>query len=378
MVTERRKTRWLALALAVGATQPACTGLDSLEQDEPDGGTASPECTHATVLPRPNVTANPEGPIEFVVAASAYDHGDFDTQTGTERFRSMGYDLDGICTGAGVAPSCIKQSWVTFDERDGPGGRDNTMGGVLYQAAADGGTNSSQSGNSSIDAGTITLVIRARGYNGTSVDPEVEVAVFGATMNKGGTLPNLTPKWLGEDEWAAFGQWVDRDPMGNPSVDHPLYVDSRAYVNNWVLVAQFDRYLVPLYDLSQVKLSARILKEEERWRLVEGMIGGRMKTDEILWASDYLIDSETGAPLCTNSPSYPRLKANVCGTSDISFTGPDDGTMPCDGTSWGWAFETKPARLKGVYLAEKPRICPVEISALNDNCASLGETLTAP
>jgi hypothetical protein len=359
-------------ALGVAVVQPACTSLDGLTRRSSDGGGESTECAHATVVPPPNVTADVGGSIDFVVAASAYDIGDVDTEAGARRYRSMGYDLDGKCTGLGDGPSCIKPSWVTFDERDGPQGQDNIMGALLYRAA-DGGTNSTQSANSSIDAGRSTLVIRVRGYNGTSVDPEVEVAVYGATMNSGGAVPDVRPQWLGEDEWAALGQWVDRDPTGELNVDYPKYVDAGAYVNNWRLVAQFDRYRIPLYVLSQVKLSARMLWQDERWHLVEGSLGGRMKTDEVLWASDLLQDPETGGPLCTNSPSYATTKQTLCGTSDISYTGPDDGTMPCDATSWGWAFETKPARLKGVFVqGELPRICPPETSSFNDSCSTLG------
>jgi hypothetical protein len=332
----------------------------------------SAACEHATTVARPNVTASAAGAIDFVVAARAYDMGDVDTESGTQRFRSMGYDLDGKCTGRGDGPSCVKPGWAIFDERDGPQGQDNTMGALLHQAA-DGGTDSTRSGNSSIDAGTITLIIRVRGYNGTSVDPEVDVAVYAATMNSGGAMPNVRPKWLGEDEWAAYGQWVEQDPTGELNVDYPKYFDGKAYVNNWRLVAQFDRYRIPIYVLSQVKLSARILLEDERWHLVEGMAAGRMKTDEVLWASDLLQDPETGSPLCTNSPGYAATRQTVCGTSDISYTGPDDGTMPCDGTSWGWGFETMPARLKGVFVQDIPRICPAAASPFNDSCSSLGD-----
>jgi hypothetical protein len=248
------------------------------------------------------------------------------------------------------------------------------MGALLYQIAADGGARTSESGTSSIEAGTITTIIRVRGYNGTSVDPEVEVAAFGASMNRGAPEREIRPKWLGEDEWEASGQWVDRDSTGKPSVEHPKSIDRNAYVNNWILVANFDRYQAPVYHLAQLKLSARIHFEDERWHLVEGMTGGRTKTDEVLWSLEWLKDPETKGPLCTNAPSYADTKQAVCATIDISSSGPDDGTMPCDATSWGWRFEALPARLTGAFEAEFPRICPPATSPWNDSCSTLGAT----
>jgi hypothetical protein len=360
----------LALALGVATAQLACTSLDDLKRREPDGG--NQECGHARVAGPPNVAADLGGSIEFVVATRTFDHGEFDTDAGKERFRSIGYDLDEKCTGQGEGPSCFKPTWVTSDGRDGPDGRDNAIGALLY-ASADGGSSGTQSASSAAEAGTISAVIRVRGYNGTSLDSEVEVAVYGATVNSGGTKPEVRPKWLGHDEWQAFNHWVDRDSTGELSADKPKYVARTAYVNNWILVAQFDRYRAPIYELSQVTLSARIVLKDERWHLVEGLTGGRVKTDEVLWAVIYTKDSETEGPRCTDAPSYADTKANVCATSDISFTGPDDGSMPCDATSWAWTFETLPARLKGVFVQELPKVCPDETSPLNDSCSTLGD-----
>jgi hypothetical protein len=324
-------------------------------------------------VPRPTAATDQAGAIEFVVAVKAYDQGEVDTEAGTERYRWMSYDLDGKCTGQGEGFSCIKPSWAITEGSDGPQGRDNAIGALLYRVA-DGGTRTSESATSSIERGTITTVIRVRGYNGTSVDPDVEVAAFGASMNRGAPERGIRPKWLGEDEWEASGQWVERDSTGALSVEHPKSIDRKAYVNNWILVANFDRYQAPVYHFTQLKLSARILFEDERWHLLEGMTGGRTKTDEILWSVEWTTDPETGDRLCTDAPTYANTKRAICSTMDISSTGPDDGTMPCDASSWGWRFEALPARLTGAFEAEFPRICPPETSPWDDSCSTLGAT----
>jgi hypothetical protein len=238
---------------------------------------------------------------------------------------------------------------------------------------ADGGSSGTENGNSAIQAGLITSIFRVRGYNGTSLDAEVEVEAFGATMNGNGAI-EAYPKWDGEDEWVALSQWVDRDATGQLNVDNPLYYDAHAYVNNWILVAQFERYFVPVLTLSQVSVTARILRSDERWSLVDGTTAGRVKTDEFVSQLEYLKDPETDGFVCTDSPSYDRFKQNICATSDISYLGPDDGTAPCDGTSWAWKFETKPARLDGVFSTPVVHVCPPDKSPAMDSCNTLGAT----
>jgi hypothetical protein len=356
-------------ALVLAALQPACTSIDDLRLAGADGGG---NCVHAEIPSEPSLAAHIDGSIEFVVAVRAFDLGDLD---GSERFRSMGYDLDGKCTGQGQGSSCIKPTWATAEDRDDPQGRDNSYGAQLYALRADGGSSGTESGNTSIDSGLITSVFRVKGYNGTSLDPEVEVAVYGATMNGGGTT-EARPKWEGEDVWAAHTQWLDPEGTAEYSVERPKYYDAKAYVNNSILVAQFDQYFVPVMTLSQVKLTARIVWKDERWFLVDGTTAGRAKTDEILWTVGFLRDPDTRGFVCTDSPNYQTYKQSICSASDISYAGPDDGSAPCDATSWAWKFEAEPARLSGVYNQRVLPTCPPQNDPSTDNCSTLGVTQT--
>src|SRR5262245_42292462 len=93
-------------------TAPACTSFEGLTVEEP-------ECTPAEAPPRPLIS-NSMGTTEFVVAMKNVDLGEKDDERGTHRYRNMGYDLDGVCTGLGAGPSCQEPGWATADHTDGP------------------------------------------------------------------------------------------------------------------------------------------------------------------------------------------------------------------------------------------------------------------
>src|SRR4030095_5588534 len=70
---------------------------------------------------------------EFWLAVDRVDFGDQNDANGEPRYLRMGYDLDKSCTAQGDRPTCIKAPRPPPDPLDGPGGRDNASGALLYR-----------------------------------------------------------------------------------------------------------------------------------------------------------------------------------------------------------------------------------------------------
>ena len=364
-----------ALSVVTAAAQFGCSStFDDLKlKSEP-----AQSCGHAQPPNPPGVVTGDFERIEFVTAVKEYDMGERDQGGVREPYRTMGYDLDDTCTGLGEGPSCTNSFWRLEDPIiDGPDGRDNTEGAVMYRTferlKGDGAT---AEVNAIAGSGTNTTVIRVRGYNGQTLDSQVEVAVFGATMKpfdeKSLPIGNPSaPLWEGEDVWAAgFPWWVDKDEAGVWSTEHPKFFDSDAWVTDSVLVVHLDHYAVPAFvEMSQVVITARIVQTEFGWALTDGIFAGRAKTDTLLASFEYLRDPETQKYICTSSENYRTYKEMACAAADVTFEKSDDPSAPCDATSWGWRFEAEPAKLSGTGTAPVFHNCRAEELPSHDSCA---------
>jgi hypothetical protein len=365
------------LSVAAAAFQFGCSSqFDDLKPTE--AATRSDFCVSERPPNPPAVVSNDRHGVDFVVAVKEYDAGEHDRDK-TYRFREMGYDLDGACTGQGAGPTCARSAWATADPpEDGPGGRDNGHGELLHRTLRERGTSSTDYVNGQAIIGSATTVIRVRGYNEATLDPQVNVAVFAASMWQLGEdppIPSAPPLWEGDDEWlAGYPWWVkpyEPDKYGPESLELPMYFDEHAYVTNSFLVAHLDRLAVPPWlELSQVVIKARLVKENGAWSLVDGTLAGRIDVDSLLVGLDLVPDPLNSAQrLCTNAPGYRTAKQNICASADISFEGPGDTTVPCDAVSWGFKFEAKPAKLTGVVTATDERTCPEAVSPSFDSCS---------
>jgi hypothetical protein len=315
---------------------------------------------------------------DFVVATKRLTLGDVE-DGGVPGYETLGFDLDGKCTGRGEGPSCIEPRWATADHTDGVDGKDNAAGRIYYaQRQSDAGS-ATVTANSTTESGFVTVVLRVRHYNCAKADDQVEVAVFGAALKASSSSPG-PPKWDGNDEWLAYDAWLDDDdsgtaPDGGLTVENAKYVDRRAYVNDGYLVAQFDELLTGVGTPRRVQLSARIVSENGAFSLRDGTVGAREPADDVLAFLQFTPDRQTGNYLCTNSPGYAAAKKNLCSYVDIAANGTDDGSSPCDAISIGWTFDAEPAKLPGVApfswsVISHPN-CDSSISPANDTCSNL-------
>lgn len=378
--------------LALAAASSACSPFDQFKAEDgtaldaslraPASSTGDGGSDCEPVLPprRPGVLGAGDA-IGFVAAVRTVDLGDGDGGDGVPNFLGIGFDLDTTCSGQGAGSSCVAPPWVTY-HLDGPGGRDNSFGSILYQLNQNGGGSATESNNSNTAVGVGTAVIRVRNYNGTSIDNQIEVGWYGATMYRDLTVPPAPPVWDGSDEWLAFDAWVDgievgdAGPIETGSEPSPKYYDSNAYVTDGYLVARFPEFLISIGMMTEAIIMARLERNEAgAWTLRAGTIAGRLAIDDTVRGLENVRDDSTGDWICTDSPAYPARKQLLCGLADISASGIDDGSSPCDAVSWAWTFEAEPAKLSGVQDTDIAifRNCDEDVRPENDQCATLAE-----
>src|SRR5687767_7827100 len=119
----------LTLLVAAAAAWGCNSAFDGLQP-------APVTCDHALPPSRPGTAPEDPTSSDFVTVVDAYDMGEIDRGADTKRFRAMGYDLDGVCTGQGQGPSCDNSAWpslVPVIDGDALAGRDNTQGAVVYR-----------------------------------------------------------------------------------------------------------------------------------------------------------------------------------------------------------------------------------------------------
>jgi hypothetical protein len=354
------------LAVCVLGATSACSTFEGLKLAGSDAGLASngkAACERATVQPQPTLVSVP-GNHDFVVVFRTVD---FSPHGGT-----VGFDLDGKCTGQGEGPGCQRPPWADA-VGDGLGGRDNSVP-TLYTDTDAGADSASRQVNFSIDSGQLTTALRVRGYNDAPNDFDVDVEFFGATRASGdlNTDPNR-PAWDGADAWNPLIDWTEPAGDGSAGFRSP-YRSDRAYVTDGVLVAHFAAVVAATdYRFSNAYIQARLDRDASGNRILEeGTFAGRLRVDQMLSGLGYLFDTTVQEPtrLCTDAPGYPMSKQGICALADIRYD--DDNTsLPCDGASWAYRFETGAALLSDTVnqtaLSKYP-YCPDATSPRNDHC----------
>jgi hypothetical protein len=376
--TIRRDLVHSAMAV-LGTAQLSCSEFDGLHLSMSTtraGNDASAICHHATVEAISGTSTIAAGDHEFTVA---FRRLAFPLPDGGQE--KVGFDLDGKCTGEGEGPSCREPSWAGYHP-DGPDGRDNS---VMSTLLADGGALDVQAKQAEFqsEGGLVTLILHVSRYNGTRVDNDVGVALYGATRSP--DLLNQEPnpgQWLGNDVWNPLVEWISpvSTPDGGSSYDarNPLYVSSRAYVIDDVLVAHlnFGR-TAPAFTFSDLWIQARLEDPaigDGQWSLREGVWAGRLKIDDLLANAEFQYDESTDSPItCTDSPDYAQKKRTVCGAVDIAFSG-YDASAACDAASWAFTFEAEPVKLSNEVNFTRASDfvkCPAGTSPSTDHCATL-------
>jgi hypothetical protein len=330
----------------------------------------------------PFLGSEPGGAIDFVVTPTSYDYGDW-TDGGSPAYLSIGYDLDDSCTSRDAGFTCKEPSWATAPHGDGPGGRDNSGNAYIFNAIRFQNMAAPVASNylsSAADVGPVTA-FRVQGYSGASVDSAVTVSYYAVTLHGGAAEEGgVYPKWDGNDAYDVIDQWLQPAEGGlDRSIDRPLYVDEKAYVTSEspssttaFLVSRIDELLVgadPPFVLRQGILTAEIARVGQSWVLKNGVFQGRIPIDVMVHNLAHV--PVGGQDLCRDSPDYWMHKVTACAWADISYTGPDDSSQPCDAESMAWRFaDSAPVVLTGITPPPPgaPDTCSPGQSPLDDHC----------
>jgi len=330
-----------------------------------DGGmdAATPGCTLRRPPPRPDVPNGPgTGEVVFALRDIVLD------QDG-DRWRTIGYDLDGLCSEApDPEVECLPPSPSAAPETDGEGGTDNVLGHQVLPVLLVVQPDLEEESREEENHGTGVIVIQVRGWNGEDDDPRVDAimsqTVFGTRPLPDGGAPDAQvpdggirhgedgnapplPEWDGKDWW-----WSRDDGFlaGNP--ERPRVQDDNAYVSGGMLVMRIpDNFPIIfggtrrgiVFVLTDAILTLRI--SEDRQRVEEAILAGR-------WPVHAILEEIEHGGICRGSDDYRRLERIGDLAADVRVVRGSGGPGAiCDALSIGIAYSGVRARWAGVAPA---------------------------
>jgi hypothetical protein len=357
-----------------------------------DSGRGGPYCgaaQRATYPVPPTFVAPSTKNVEIVAAEYTLDLGDGTPNPSVPplNYRSIGFDLDNTCTTSTNSKSgtCRVPQYAN-GVVDGPGGIDNSFGGIV-QAVRNQITNfSSDSYTKTLQSGKANMLVRVQNWNGQPDDDQVTVSTMVTAPFDSFAAPGAVPKWDGTDAWPVAADAV------NGSVDKPKFVDTHAYVTNNQVVATLSqsaiRLGVGLTSIQDVKLDLALRAAfvvctiapstlgNWGYTLSECTLGGRWSANDLVKQLGAFPDPlNNNKPLCKGTSQYDTFKASICSQVDLNSNPTAGPTQPCDALSVGITFTTKPALLGNLYaLKPNPDPCPPEpiYNPKYDCCESVG------
>lgn len=389
-----------ALAVTVAACSLA-VDLDGLAGGPADAGTAdgdaSESCSHAAPPTRP-VGGSSADAAPIVAAIRSVDFGESSTEESP-----VGLDLDWTCTCRGEGQSCEEPKFADKEHCDDANGVDNA-GAKMFKALLAVGTENIGSSFYTMMAeqGEWNLLLSITGYNGEADDELVTVSLYPSPgMNEGaggaggagmggaggaggngagggggfgmGALFGEPPGWKGQDAWPVATAGL----KDGASIDQPVYSDPNAYVAGNVLVATFPelrfRFKGPSSNLSMNVRSITVIGRLETVgdglgvRVTKGVVAGYWRMEDVFGALDTL--QAGGKMLCDDGGLlYTQTKGVLCDFIDIGLGAPGE-KVTCNALSFGMGFETFPAKLGPVVVAQPESAkCAPEQSPVGDVC----------
>ena len=311
-----------------------------------DLGTTCTTCPAGRPPPRP---ASPDGngPEAFYALRNIQI-----VQDGN-RWKTIGYDLDGLDTQDVSDPVECTPGMGRDPETDGEGGVDNAFGHLITPLLLAADPEIEREGQANETAGLGAVLLRVIDWNGGPDDARVHVtvtqSVFG-TPKVGGAIPDAgvpdggvdydagvppLPRWDGNDAW-----WGRSDSFFGGDESRPRIFDDNAYVANGTIVMRLpDRRDVifsgnergVLFKLTDATLTAHMTSDGST--VDRALLSGR-------WSANDILDAIPFAGVCPGSPNY-RLLENLLTTSvDVRSTPGSGGAgVSCDALSVGLAFD---------------------------------------
>ena len=346
--------RFVAL-VAAAASLSACVVYDpALLADAGagvDGGPrrdAGPVCTTCPAGRPPPRPSGPDGdgPEAFYALRNIQLVQDRD------RWRTIGYDLDGLDTQDVSDPVECTPGMGRDPETDGEGGVDNAFGHLITPLLFAAEPTFASDGQANETAGLGAVLVRVTGWNGGRNDSLVNVtvtqSVFGTPKVDGGVpdasvpdggvnydagVPPL-PRWDGNDAW-----WGRSDSFFSGDPLRPRIADDNAYVADGTIVMRLpDRREIifsgdtqgVVFKLTDATLTVHVLADGNT--VDQALLSGR-------WASNDILDAIPFVGVCPATSNYTLL-SNLLATSVDLRSAPGSGGagVICDALSVGIGF----------------------------------------
>lgn len=308
-------------------------------------------CTDPGYPDRPDADSPDAGDFTILVAVNRIDFGlhafDVDGGDGGGPRGLAGFNLDRKCTVDTNTQSCASSvlgtDFTNYVVDKTSTGMDNAGDSLIQYIGNQGPTFTPEAINQRLQAGQYGVVLQVTGYNGQPNDTQVAVSFFPSfgVATDGGIAFDHTDVWR-----------VDHSDMGG--ADTSQWLDTTAYVRDGKLVAHFSQAPLkitvneknPILTLrfnDAVMTSDIVLDQNNAFRLTNGVVAGRIKTEQFLAATDQLFYSPTSPDtfICTNDFFQHFIHTTVCNARDIRSNSLDDNTnKPCDAFSGGAGFDT--------------------------------------
>jgi hypothetical protein len=331
----------------------SCKAFDETLLEPRDAG---PGCDLKRPPLRPEGADDPGDGTTFVYAIRGIT---LDQNEG--RWRTIGYDLDGICSEPRGDPpevrvECRAPSPSAPPAEDGERGTDNALGAEVLPLFLIGMPDLPEVTQADQSKGVGVALITITGWNGEDDDPQVQVvfaqSAFGTTVppervdSFGYDLVDRTlfvngepwpaPEWAGEDHWYARS-----DNFLEGDIDRPRISDDNAYVTGGTLVMRLpDRF--PLTFSGQLLTTTFLLSDAyftvdispDRQSVDRAIMAGRFATLDIL-------ETIRGAGVCPGSDDYDSLSRLLDLAADIrTVPGTGGPGAVCDALSVGFLYES--------------------------------------
>lgn len=344
----------LALALAAG-----CQVYDpSLVEDDSGPGPDTGAATLRQPPPRPTVADGDDGEERIYGLRMVMLNQD------GERWREIGYDLDGRFT---ASPDFSTECTPPRRARppvDGEQGIDNVFGAELFPLVDLTVPGIETNARAAQEEGKLP-VLRMRGWNGEDDDPRVDITVTNAIFMTAaesdgsppeievvdfepqrvsdGTRPDL-PAWDGTDYgWFREETFLEGDP------ELPLLRDDNAYVVDRLVVARLPERVDILFPAEDLGVVVRLTDARATGRISDD---GDTLEDVVVagrWAIIDLLGTAENVGVCRGTAQYDILTGQLDSIADIrSAAGSGGEGVTCDAISLGVSFQGSRMRWGGL------------------------------
>jgi len=331
---------------------------------------------------RPKNTSTEELPsLYFAIRSMALGSLDRNGDKTEGAWKSLGFDLDGLCTNSDtceIDPESFPCTPKAAMPSDGRECRDNTFGHLEADAVALQGLGkdfglSNDAFNCALCRGDYNFVFRVSKWNGQPNDDNVRLDFYPSPGLE--TVPSWqcdlkapdgawkqNPCWGPNDKWTLQKDTYEGPLTPGAEPPNALLNDPNAYIRDGYVVGQLPEnalfwfpgksaaWAYPL-KLQRAIVVAKLTEEGGGYHIKDGTIAGRARAVDLVSGFESL-------GLCQGHSLYQLMKSQVDLNSDVLWNGTNSESASCDALSVGIGFDAEPAS----FGAEKPPVtlpgCP--------------------